>query len=394
MPRPCQKRRESAAAQRKSQPNPKPSGPAPIRHKARQKAIHNNVRRGRGGARGGGRGGGRGGRPSQKPRHNSGIDANQDFVSFSSTGNNYHLLNRAGTRRDPITFDDDDDDDSLEDSLSSDQGSDTDTDTDTSSGDSDMLDAEALTINVQVDQMQRARPARASVMFPVREAIAIYRTLYAAGFPLLQSSVQRYGKDGFDAAPAPTVSAEMPQYSRVAAERRVLVPPHPGQVQRPVPASSSFVSPPSASNGAHAYTFDWGVHSGKQFAQIPNQYLKMIGGNPTLFDKHPGLREAFDFHRPGMRRTGPSKKALAKQAGEPVQASSRDRHQGTRGKAVSWVNFRFPSGTHKQKKLNEVPENYLRTIEGMDHVMNRWAGLKEALLDFNMKTGRQSKPMS
>jgi hypothetical protein len=38
-----------------------------------------------------------------------------------------------------------------------------------------------------------------------------------------------------------------------------------------------------------------------------------------------------------------------------------------------------------------VPENYLRTIEGMDHVMNKWEGLREALLDFNRKTGRQGR---
>jgi len=39
------------------------------------------------------------------------------------------------------------------------------------------------------------------------------------------------------------------------------------------------------------------------------------------------------------------------------------------------------------KKLNEVPANYLKTLEGMEHVMNRWTGLREALDDYYAKTG-------
>jgi hypothetical protein len=280
------------------------------------------------------------------------------------------MLNRAGSRHDPITFDEDD---SFEDGEITEEGSDMD-----DSDDSEMYDAEALTINVEVDQMQRGRPKRATVMFPVREAIDVYRTLYAAGFPLLRTTMRRYGRDGHDAAPL----AEVP--AQTVASR---------QPSTSTATSGASARASAASNGARDYIFNWGVHSGKHFAQIPDQYLRMIGGNPTLFDKHPGLKEAFDWHRPELRRTGPSKKEMARQAGEPVHAASRDRNQGTRGKAVNWVNFTFPSGTHKEKKLNEVPENYLRTIEGMDHVINKWVGLKEALLDFNTKTGRQGRAM-
>jgi hypothetical protein len=321
------------------------------------------------------------------------------------------MLNGAGSRHDPIALDEDD---SFEDGEVTDDGSD-----DDDSDNSEMYDADALTINVELHQMHRERPKRATVMFPVRQAIAIYRDLYEAGFPLLRTSASRYGRDERGASPvvgAPHRIATLgaSQYSRVAFKSDVVVPPNPGQAYEPSLASSSHVSPASTSmsrqpststatsrastgalapsNAARDYTFDWGVHSGKQFPQVPEHYLLMIASNPVLMDKHPGVKEAFDHYRPGMRRTGPTKKELARQAGEPVQAASRGRTQGSRGgKAASWVNFKFPSGIHQKKKLNEVPENYLRTIEGMDHVMNKWEGLREALLDFNRKTGRQGR---
>jgi hypothetical protein len=397
MPRPCQKRRESAAAQRRSKPNPKPSGPPPIRHKARQKAIHN-ARRGRGGARGGagrggrgGRGGGSGrggggggGRPTQNQRSDHGIDANQDFISFASSGNNFHLLHGAGSRQNPIALLGEDD--FLEDGEVTDSGSE-----EHGSDDSDMYDAEALTINVDVDQIYGERPKRATVMFPVHEAIAIYRKLHDAGFPLLRTTVGRYGVQGYSTtsvveARQQTPSLALPQYSRVSFKADAVVASSQVPAYEPclTSSSSSHVSPASTymsrqpststatsgtsagttrpSNAARDYRFDWGVHSGKHFLQIPENYLRMIAGDPILIDQHPGIKDAFDYHRPGMRRTVPTKKQLASQPGELVQATSRGRIQGNLAKAKgSWESFRFPSGAHEKKRITCAPLRVWRT---------------------------------
>jgi hypothetical protein len=410
MPRPCQRRRESAAAQRKSKPNPKPSGPPPIRHKARQKAIHN-ARRGRGGARGGGRGGGRGGRPSRSQGSGNGLESNQDFISFANNGNNFNVLYGAGSRKDPIALDGDDSLDDGEISISDSEEDDSD--------DSEMQDADALTINVEVNQGQRGRPKRATVMFPMMEALSVYRRLWQASFPLARSRTVRFGIEAplFVEDLQPSTERQMSRYPSSSSISAAMVPPE------PVASSSSFYMPPTSTSasqqpststttsGASAarqptadkekardYIFDWGAHSGKHFSQVPESYLRTIGGNPVLLDKHPGIKEAFDYHRPSMRRTAPTEKQIARATGAPVQAASQGRVQGSRGNTrparaakKAWTTFTFPSGAHANKKLNEVPENYLRTIEGMAHVVNKWVGLKDALLDYNAKTGRQSK---
>ena len=323
------------------------------------------------------------------------------------------MLNAAGSRHDPIDLDEDD---SFEDGEVTDSDEDDDDDDD----DSDMYEAEALTINVQVDQTYRGKPRRAEVMFPVREAMSIYRRLYNAGFPLLKTRMERYGVQEDDILPGveslPQANdVRLPQYSRISFQSDAVVASKPTAADEPYSNSSSYVSPASTSmsrqpststatsrastgasvthSAARDYIFDWGVHSRKHFSQVPDNYLRTIAGNPVLLDKHPGVKEAFDYHRPGMRRPAPTKRQLAKQNGEPVQAPSRGgRNQGSRGQArTSWTTFHFPSGAHHKKKLNEVPENYLRTIEGMPHVMNKWAGLKEALQDYNMRTGRQAR---
>ncbi|KAH7083803.1 hypothetical protein FB567DRAFT_499298 [Paraphoma chrysanthemicola] len=358
MGRPCQRRRESAAAQRKSKPNTKPAGPPPIRHKARQKAIHN-ARHDRGR-------GGRGGRPSRNQRSGNELEANADFISFASTGNNFNVLNSAGSRQHPIALDEDD---SLEDGQITDEGSD-----DDSGSDSDMEDAGALTINVQVQQGNRGRAGRATAMYSLSEAMVVYRELHAAGFPLTRTmNAKRYGREEEEI------------------HRRI-------EASQPVPSTSTATSRASTSrpqgqDTARDYIFDWGAHTGKPFKDVPENYLRTIAGNPILLDKHRGIKEAFDFHRPGMRRTGPPQRQQAAAKHLPVQAPTRQtRQQGSRGPPkVSWTNFKLPSGAHVGKKLNEVPENYLRTIEGMDHVMNKWVGLKDALHDFNTRTGRQGK---
>ncbi|KAF2023197.1 hypothetical protein EK21DRAFT_81436 [Setomelanomma holmii] len=364
MPRPCQRRRESATAKRKSTAKPKPSGPPPIRHKARQKAVHN-ARHGRS----------RGGRPSQNQRSGNGLEANQDFISFASSGNNFNVLNGAGSRQNPIALGDDD---SLEDGEISEDGSDEDDDSD-----EDMDDAEALTINVQVQNGYKGRPGRARVMFSVVEAISVYKELHGAGFPLSRQRVKRYGREIEEsyARPAHPPAAALPVRGPVALSHSSTATSH-------ASAGGS-----QAQDAARDYTFDWGVHSGKSFKDVPENYLKTIAGNPSLLDKHPEIKEAFDFHRPGMRRTAPTSRQKARQQQSPVQAPTRQgRAQGSRGTPkVSWTNFKLPTGAHVGKKLNEVPENYLKTIEGMDHVMNKWVGLKEALHDYNVRTGRQGK---
>jgi hypothetical protein len=414
MPRPCQRRRESAAAQRKSKPNPKPAHPPPIRHKAKQKAIHN-ARRGRGSSRSNGRGGGRGGQPSRNQRSGQGDERNQDYISLSGA-NNFNVLHGAGSRHDPIALDGDD---SLEDGELSDSGSDED-----DSDDSDMHNGGALTINIDVG---RGRPPRAVVMFTMAEAIARYKGMLQAGFPLEKVARQRYGAQGLEpvpgmrgVAPVPDVgpvqqapSVGLSQYTRVAFKKDAIVGSAPTAAHTPSSASS-YVSPastsmsrqpsastatsrastarPSAQNAARDYVFNWGAHQGVPFLDVPEQYLRTIGGNASLLEKHPGVKEAFDYYRPGLRRTAPTARQLASQEGAPVPAASRGRVQGTRGKAkVSWTTYTFPTGAHAKKKLNEVPENYLRTIEGMAHVVNKWVGLREAILDYNAKTGRQSK---
>lgn len=411
MPRPCQRRRESAAAQRKSKPKPKPSGPPPIRHKARQKAIHN-ARRGRGNARGGARGGGRGGRPTRNQGSGNAVESNQDLIAFGSNGNNFNVLNGAGSRHDPIDLDEDD---SLDDGDITDSDSEDDDSEDLD--DSEMDDANALTINVEVNQGHWGRAKKATVMFPMMQALSVYRGLCRAGFPLVRSTSGRFGVETYESTLfvedlQPMAGLALSQSSRVASNSDTIVAPEPI-----ASSSSSYVSPASAStsrqpststatsgastakspaaNAARDYIFDWGAHSGDRFSQVPENYLRTIAGNPGLLDKHPGVKEAFDYHRPGMRRTAPTERQLARAAGEPVQASSRGRNQGSRGNAKNarkpWTTFTFPSGAHANKKLNEVPENYLRTIEGMAHVVNKWVGLKDALLDYNAKTGRQSK---
>jgi uncharacterized protein (DUF3820 family) len=325
------------------------------------------------------------------------------------------VLNGTGSQQHPIALDDDD---SLEDGEITDGGSEDDDDSD-----SDMDDAEALTINVQVQQGYKETAARATVMYSLREAMAVYKELHAAGFPLFRPNVKRYGRKEEEnrsetgppqPVPLPTsANTALSQYSRVSFRSDAIVEPQFTDKTRSngssniSPASASMSRQPSSStatsrasasgprtqDAARDYTFDWGVHTGKTFNDVPENYLRTIAGNPVLLDKHHGIKAAFDFHRPGMRRTGPTPRQRAQQQQLPVQAPARQgRVQGSRGPPkISWTNFWLPSGAHAGKKLNEVPENYLRTIEGMDHVMNKWAGLKEALHDYNVSTGRQGK---
>lgn len=61
-----------------------------------------------------------------------------------------------------------------------------------------------------------------------------------------------------------------------------------------------------AQNAARDYVFDWGVHSGKRFTEVSDQYLRTIGGQMYKYaKKHPGLLEAFEYHMPGRARLSP-----------------------------------------------------------------------------------------
>ncbi|KAH7371021.1 hypothetical protein BKA66DRAFT_444425 [Pyrenochaeta sp. MPI-SDFR-AT-0127] len=364
MPRPCQKRRASAAAQRK----PKPAGPPPIRHKARQKAIHN-ARRGRG------RGNLSGGRPSRNQQ--SGHEMEQDFISFASNGNNFHRSNGIGSQYDPIALDDTGDSELEEGELITDDGSDSD-DTD----DLDMYDAEDMMINVQMDQplTGKGKIRRAEVMFTVQDAVVIYKALWQAGFPLLSTGMEKYGLQEEN---TPTESAS---YISFASSSTSVVPNA---------ESTTKATRPAGANTAGDYVFNWGKHSGVHFLDVPESYLRTIGGQLDIYEvKHPGLREAFEFHRPGQGRTGAPQQPPMQTKPQPPQTRQlvpkqrQTTRSNTRPPSETYI---FKTGAHKGRKLNEVPENYLRTIEGMKNVVNNWPGLKEALQDFNEKTGRRGR---
>ncbi|KAH9877925.1 hypothetical protein J1614_003142 [Plenodomus biglobosus] len=379
MPRPCQKRRESAAANRK----PKPAAPPPIRHKARQKAIHN-ARRGRGGR--GGRGGAHaGGQSSQRPER-SGQDMEQDFISFSNSGNNFHMLKGAFGRNETMSLEGS----GLEDGEITDD-SDMDSD-DIDVDDLDMYEAQDMMINVEVSQplRNRARLSRAEVMFTVPQAVAIYKEMHFRGFPLPASTAVRYG--------APEgVSPDSASYLSLAPS---LISP-----QLSVSSATSGASPVEMKEGlGRDYVFDFGKYFGKRFEDVPENYLRTIGGQLDVYEpKHPGLREAFDYFRPGQARSAgtaptsrkqPSKKQPPSNAPANPQSQAKSllpvapKRKIAKGLSQTWA---FRKGPHKGKRLVEVPENYLRTLEGMPSVVAKWPGFKAALQDFNQRTGRKGR---
>jgi hypothetical protein len=361
MSRQSQRRREATIAQRNSRPNPKPSGPPPIRHKARQKAI-NNARHDRRGRRGGGQ-------PSRNRRSgdSNGHAEEQDFISFASSGNNFGVLHRSGSWQNPIALDGDD---SLEDGEMM------------SEDDLHMSDSGDMVINVQVDRGHREQLPRATVMFTLVQAVAVYKRLRDAGFPLVRSTVARYGMEEEEVTPhiesRSQTHAPALQYSRVSFKPDAAVGTKPAPVNQPASTSSSRVSslpsrPPSSStatsrastqatkpstqpctqastqprtqassqasnsredhNPARDYVFNWGAQRGKHFRDVPESYLRSIGKSSSVMNCHSGLTEAFDYHKPGLRDTIAAQKAEYK-AREPeqaaVRASLRERIQPSR----------------------------------------------------------------
>jgi len=200
--------------------------------------------------------------------------ANQDYISFGSTPSNFHLLNGGGgSRHDPIDLDDED--------------SDSESDEYSEGSDSDVEDSGAMTINVQVEQGRRVRARRAEVMFPMGQAIAIYRGLHSAGFPLFRPDKIRFGREepvevlsvssrNSQREPAPL------QYANLAFRSDTAVGGAPTHVGASHSNSSSNISPaptnmsrqPSTStvtsrastrredtsSTGRDYVFDWGIH--------------------------------------------------------------------------------------------------------------------------------------
>jgi hypothetical protein len=386
MSRPCQQRRASAAANRKSKSS-KPTGPPPIRHKARQKAIHNarrsergGGRGGRGGARGGhggagrgGRGGGRGGHFAQKNGRN---ESEQDFIPLSSGGNNFEALYRS--RRDD-DFDLDMDSDSSDSDLL----------------DQDMYDAEDIAINVQapLPTTNRGRHPRAQIMFTEAAAIAVYRKIYPRNFPFSITTTRvRYGLYEED------TSADSGAYTSLA-------PSTPSR-RSSVGSASSATSEDSTAepttleyHPARDYVFTFGVHMGERFADVNENYIKTIGGQLYKYmDKHVGLKAAFDYHRPGQARLKPDQPQS-----QQAQAQSQPRQQPLQSRLGPTPNtrapqsnvpsasdtWRFQKGLYLGKRLHEVPENYLRSMENNPVVRDAWPGFEKAVRDFNAKTGRR-----
>ncbi|KAI4628446.1 hypothetical protein J4E83_002996 [Alternaria metachromatica] len=396
MSRPCQQRRASAAANRKSRGS-KPTGPPPIRHKARQKAIHNARRSERGGARGGrgggrggggggggggrggagrgGRGGGRGGRFAQKNGRN---ESGQDFIPLSSGGNNFEALYRS-SRNDDFDLDMDGD------SSDSDQFGD-------ELLDGDMYEAEDIEINVQAPLPTTGRgiQPQADIMFTEAAAVAVYRQLYLRDYPLSTSTTRvRYGLYQEDTS---ADSAAYISHAPFTASRRSSV------ISISSDTSEESTDGPTTPeyNPGRDYVFTFGMHKGKRFTDVNENYIKMIGGQLYKYRdrRHGCLLEAFEYHRPGQARLQPDHPQTQQtqaQLSQPRQPPTRNA-QGSRSNALSASDtWRFHKGIHLGKRLHDVPENYLRTLEGNPLVRDAWPGFKQALQDFNAKTGRKGR---
>ncbi|EUC49918.1 hypothetical protein COCMIDRAFT_83238 [Bipolaris oryzae ATCC 44560] len=305
MPRPCQRRRATAAENRKSK-STKPQGPPPIRHKARQKAIHNARKAERGGARGG-RGRGRGGQQHNgggrfaHGRKNNGDQEEQDFIPLSGSGNNFEALYRARPDYDMDSIDE-------RHTQPSDSHSDYDslTDSDILDDDEDLEDTQDISINIEesLPTHGRRKTPRATVMFTVPAAVAIYKEMYLSQFPLSVLTLRtRYGLFLEDTTPdsgayislASSAASRPPTVSSATSEEPAIV----GKVIR---------TDLEAHNPARDYIFNWGVNSGKRFIEVDDKYLRTIGGQLYRYtDMHPGLLEAFEYHRPGQARLSPPK---------------------------------------------------------------------------------------
>ena len=405
MPRPCQRRRARVAAQRGA--NAKPAPPPPL---AKSKtSARGKPQRGRGRGRGG-RGGTFGGRPTRGQGSCDGAEEFRSFVEAQRSGNQFGALNNntragGGSSFDPIALDDSDDSDPDESELT-----DNDFDMDDSTSDFDTNDsADDMMINLGEVGPQKGRPRRAEVMFTALEAVSIYDTMHQAGFPLAARKTGRFDASG------EIVDVEIEAFCRnyhIVAQNSYIKFTDETNARAPSrnagdhsTRSSTYVSDfsrgrrPAANDRTNAaprlpdhdfvkdYVFDWGRYKNSHISDVPESYLRTIGGQSFVFDgRHPGLGEAFDHHRPDLRQTATNPHPPTQ---APVQAPRRTRG-GPNGGSPS-DKYKFPKGAFKGRRLDQVDENYITTLEGMPTVIHSWPGLKEALADFNEKTGRQGK---
>ncbi|XP_014553157.1 hypothetical protein COCVIDRAFT_108496 [Bipolaris victoriae FI3] len=305
MPRPCQRRRATAAENRKSK-STKPQGPPPIRHKARQKAIHNARKAERGGARGG-RGRGRGGQQHNgggrfaRGRKNNGDQEEQDFIPLSGGGNNFEALYRARPDYDMDSIDE-------RHTQRSDSYSDDDslTDSDILDDDEDLEDTQDISINIEesLPTHGRRKNPRPTVMFTIPAAVAVYKEMYLSQFPLSVLTFRtHYGLFHEDTTPD---SGAYISLASSAASRPPTVSS--ATSDEPVVIDEAIRTDLEAHNPARDYIFNWGVNSGKRFTEVDDKYLRTIGGQLYRYtDMHPGLLEAFEYHRPGQARISPPK---------------------------------------------------------------------------------------
>lgn len=316
---------------------------------------------------------------------------------MSKQGNNFEVLHGRGLggQYDAIALGDDDDDDGMD---TDDMDSDTDADSD-SDGGGDMM------INVQ--EFKGAVGTR-QVMFTEGEAVDVYRELWQTGFPLLGTRDGRYGPGGeragqindvqvqveVETAQATTNGVGLQQYARLAfstSDTTVQSDAH--TVQAPVSANTAprrqKNKAPPPYHPAQDYVFDFGAHKGKAFLDVPENYLRTIGGQAMVFDgRHEGLKEAFDYYRPGRRSTIHDDPPQFQEYQQPPPHFVAPRAATD----SRWEDYQLPKGRWLGKTLDQVPEDYLRTMEGMI-VCGKvaWKGLKDAMLDFNKRTGRDGK---
>jgi hypothetical protein len=263
-----------------------------------------------------------------------------------------------------------------------------------------MYDAEDIEINVQAPppMASRGRQPRAQVMFTEAAAVAVYRQIYLRDFPLSTTATRvRYGLYQED------VSADSSAYISFA--------PSPASRRSSVSSATSDDSMHEPTTPTHNlardYVFTFGVNIGKRFTDVDDNYLKTIGGQLYKYmDKHVGLLQAFEYHRPGQARIQPPHAERSQTQPQPTRAQpSQPRPQPPQPRQLPTQNsqppqsqapsasdtWRFKKGIHQGKRLQDVPENYIRTVENNPLVRNAWPGFKQAVQDFNAKTGRQGR---
>lgn len=315
-----------------------------------------------------------------------------DFMAFSSIENQYHMLNGTGSKNDPIALEGGDSDSSELDSEDMDLE-----DKRIYANGSDMDESQNMTINVEADERRTTSSMvpKAQVMFTESHAVTIYKVILNAGFLLPLKRAVRYCAQSDGVSPdsasnlslAPSLTSGQPSVSSTSSR-----------------ASSGEIQ--AVNTAGRDYVFSFGKYAGQRFLDVPENYLRTIGGQLDVYEgRHAGLREAFEYYRPGQARSAaparvpvsqpqrfPVQPRLQPPAQPPTQARPllpvAPKRRNVAGLSETWT---FQKGIHKGKRLAEVPENYIRTLEGMPSVRKTWQGFEAAVADFNQRTGRQGK---